>query len=70
MNGLGSWKLLKAWSMNILEIELMERELLTEFTSFEAIACEDLRGTRASSAPAITNTGMSSTAFNNDIAFC
>jgi hypothetical protein len=35
--------------------------LLTEFTSFEAIACADFTETRASSEPATTRTGMSST---------
>jgi hypothetical protein len=46
------------------------RKILTEFTNFEAMAWEDLRVTKASSAPLITNTGMASTAFSNDSAFC
>ena len=43
--------------------------ILTELTSFKAIAWQDFKETRESSAPAMTNTGMSPTACNNDSAF-
>lgn len=48
---------------------MVKRKILTEFSSFEAIAWQDFKETRESSAPAITNTGMSSTASSNDSAF-
>jgi hypothetical protein len=42
--------------------------LLTEFTSFEAIVCADFTETRASSEPATTRTGRSSTDLNKSAA--
>lgn len=47
---------------------MIKKQKLTEFTSFEAIACEYFSETKASSAPAITSTGMSPTALTNDAA--
>lgn len=48
--------------------KLSVNEGVTEFRSLDAIAWDDFNGTRASSAPAMTNTGRFSTALRSKAA--
>lgn len=52
-----------------MKVLLREDVKLTELVSFEARTCEDVKGTRASSAPATTKTGRSPIDFNRADAF-